>query len=131
MVFYHFIYRRILLRIYCIRRAGSYIFSFFGLVDLLALIPTYLELILPGASVLIVIRILRVLRVFRILKLVQFMGEADLLIKAMTASRRKIFVFLFFVINLVIILGSIMYLIEESPLALTAYQEVSTGLSLP
>ena len=101
-----------LLRIYCIRRAGSYIFSFFGLVDLLALIPTYLELILPGASVLIVIRILRVLRVFRILKLVQFMGEADLLIKAMTASRRKIFVFLFFVINLVIILGSIMYLIE-------------------
>jgi len=100
------------LRIYCIRRAGSYIFSFFGIIDFLALVPTYLELILPGANVFSVIRVLRVLRVFRILKLVQFMGEANLLIRAMKSSRRKIFVFLFFVINLVIILGSIMYLVE-------------------
>ena len=103
-----------LLRIYCIRRAGSYIFSFFGLVDLLALIPTYLELILPGASVLIVIRILRVLRVFRILKLVQFMGEADLLIKAMTASRRKNLCVFIFRNQFGNYFGSIMYLIEES-----------------
>jgi voltage-gated potassium channel len=100
------------LRIYSIKRANSYIFSLFGIIDFLALIPTYLAVILPGAAVFSVIRILRVLRVFRILKLVQFMGEADLLIKAMNASRRKILVFLFFVINLVIILGSIMYLVE-------------------
>lgn len=100
------------LRIYSIKRANSYVFSIFGIIDLLALIPTYLAVILPGAAVFSVIRILRVLRIFRILKLVQFMGEADLLIKAMSASKRKILVFLFFVINLVIILGSIMYLVE-------------------
>ena len=101
-----------LLRIYCIRIASSYIFSLYGIIDLLALIPTYLAVFLPGASIFSVIRVLRVLRVFRILKLVQFMGEANLLIKAIKSSRRKILVFLFFVINLVIILGSIMYLVE-------------------
>ena len=101
------------LRIYCIRKASSYIFSLYGIIDLLALIPTYLAVFLPGASIFSVIRVLRVLRVFRILKLVQFMGEADLLIKAIKSSRRKILVFLFFVINLVIILGSIMYLVED------------------
>ena len=100
------------LRIYSIRRASSYVLSFYGIIDLLALIPTYLAIFLPGAHVFSVIRVLRVLRVFRILKLVQFMGEADLLIKAVKSSRRKILVFLFFVINLVIILGSIMYLVE-------------------
>ena len=101
-----------ILRIISIRLPGSYIFSFFGIIDLLSLIPTYLSIILPGAQVFSVIRVLRVLRVFRILKLIQFMGEAELLKQAMIASRRKIFVYLFFVINLVIILGSIMYVIE-------------------
>ena len=101
-----------LLRIYCIRLPSSYMFSFFGMIDLLAIIPTYVSLLLPGAGVFSVIRILRVLRVFRILKLVQFMGEADYLMKAMIASKRKIFVYLFFLLNLVIILGSIMYLVE-------------------
>ena len=109
-----------LLRIYCIRRPASYIFSFFGIIDFLAIIPTYLSMILPGAEVLIVIRILRVLRVFRVLKLVQFMGEADLLKEAMLASRRKIFVFLFSVMNIVIILGSIMYLIEGQAAGFTS-----------
>jgi len=101
-----------LLRIYCIRLPSSYIFSFFGIIDFLALIPTYLSLFFPGTEVLAVVRVLRVLRVFRVLKLVQFMGEADNLKKALVASRRKIFVFLFAVINVVLILGSIMYLIE-------------------
>ena len=101
-----------ILRIYCVRRVGSYIFSFYGIIDFLALIPTYLSILLPGAEVFSVIRVLRVLRVFRVLKLVQFMGEADQLMKAMAASKRKIFVFLFFIMTLVIILGSIMYLIE-------------------
>ena len=101
-----------LMRIYCIRLPSSYIFSFFGIIDLLAILPTYISLIFPGAGVFSVIRILRVLRVFRILKLVQFMGEAELLKQAMIASKRKIFVYLFFLLNLVIVLGSIMYLIE-------------------
>lgn len=100
------------MRIYCIRIPASYIFSFFGIIDFLALIPTYLSVLLPGAEVFSVIRVLRVLRVFRVLKLVQFMGEADLLMKAMLASRRKIFVFLFFIMTLAVILGSVMYLIE-------------------
>ena len=101
-----------ILRIYCVRRVGSYIFSFYGIIDFLALIPTYLSILLPGAEVLSVIRVLRVLRVFRVLKLVQFMGEADQLLKAIVASKRKIFVFLFFIITLVTILGAFMYLIE-------------------
>tara|TARA_B100000214_G_scaffold375486_1_gene362086 strand:+ start:3019 stop:3825 length:807 start_codon:yes stop_codon:yes gene_type:complete len=109
-----------LLRIYCVRLPSSYIFSFFGVIDLLAIIPTYLSLFLPGANVFIVIRIFRVLRVFRVLKLVQFMGEADNLVKAMVASKRKIFVFLFFVLNLVVILGSIMYLVEGEKAGFTS-----------
>ena len=101
-----------LLRVFCIRLPSSYIFSFFGVIDFLALIPTYISLLLPGAEVFSIIRVLRVLRVFRVLKLVQFMGEAELLRKAMLASKRKIFVYLFFLVNIVIVLGSIMYLIE-------------------
>ena len=101
-----------LLRMYCIRRPLSYALSFFGIIDLLSVIPTYLSVLLPGTQVLSVIRVLRVLRIFRILKLVQYMGEANNLVKALVASKRKIFIFLFAVLNVVIILGSIMYLIE-------------------
>lgn len=104
------------LRIYCIQRPFTYIFSFFGIIDLLAIIPTYLSVIMPGTQVLIVIRVLRVMRVFRVLKLAQYMGETEHLMQALIASKRKIFVFLFFILNLVIILGSVMYLIEgETP----------------
>ena len=101
-----------LLRLFCIRKAMSYVFSPFGIIDLLSILPTYLSMILPGTQVLAVIRILRVLRIFRILKLVQYVGEAKYLINALIASKRKIFIFFFAVINIVIILGSIMYLIE-------------------
>ena len=101
-----------LFRLYCIRLPSSYMFSFFGIIDFLAILPTYISLLIPGAAVFSVIRILRVLRVFRVLKLVQFMGEAELLKQAMIASKRKIFVYLFFLLNLVIVLGSLMYLIE-------------------
>ena len=86
-----------ILRIYCIRLPSSYIFSFFGIIDFLAILPTYISFFIPGAGVFSVIRILRVLRVFRVLKLVQFMGEAELLRQAMIASKRKnicIFIFL-------------------------------------
>ena len=101
-----------LLRLFCIKRPLSYVFSFFGIIDLLSVIPTYLSLLLPGTQVLSVIRVLRVLRIFKILKLVQYIGEVNLLVKALVSSKRKIFIFLFIIFNVVIIQGSIMYLIE-------------------
>jgi voltage-gated potassium channel len=81
-------------------------------IDLLAVIPTYISLFLPGTQFLLVIRILRVLRIFRVLKLAQFIGEANLLVQALRASSRKIIVFLFTVLTLIIIFGSLIYVIE-------------------
>jgi len=101
-----------ILRLICCKKRIAYALSFFGIVDFFAVVPTYLSLFLPGSQVLIVIRILRVLRVFRVLKLVKYVGESDLLIDALRSSRRKITVFLFSVLTIVIIFGSIMYLIE-------------------
>jgi len=101
-----------LLRLSCVGQPLRYATSFFGIVDLLAIIPTYLSLILPGTQYLLVIRILRVLRIFRVLKLVQYLGEARALMQALRASGRKIIVFLFTVLTLVVIFGSLMYLIE-------------------
>lgn len=101
-----------ILRLICVNRPLLYASSFFGIVDLLAIIPTYLSLLVPGTEYLLVVRILRILRIFRVLKLVQYMGEAVLLMKALKASSRKITVFLFTVLTLIIILGSMMYLIE-------------------
>ena len=100
------------LRMYSVRIPTRYVFSFYGIIDLLSVIPTYISVFLPGSQALSVIRILRVLRIFRILKLFQYMGEVNHLVKAMIASKRKIFIFLFVIMNIVIILGSIMYLIE-------------------
>ena len=94
-------------------RPLAYATSFFGVVDLLAILPTYLSIFIPGAQYLLVIRILRVLRIFRILKLVQYLGEVLLLTQALRASRRKITVFLFVVLTLVTIFGSLIYLIED------------------
>lgn len=101
-----------LLRLICIGRPWRYATSFFGLVDLLSILPTYLSLLLPGSKYLIVIRVLRILRVFRVLKLVQYLNEAELLLRALRASGRKIAVFLFAVATLVIICGSLMYVVE-------------------
>ena len=101
-----------LLRLSCIGRPWRYATSFFGVIDLLAVLPSYLSLLLPGAEIFLVIRILRVLRIFRVLKLVQYIGEANLLIKALQSSRRKITVFMFTVMSLVIIFGSLIYVIE-------------------
>ena len=102
-----------LLRIYCIRIPISYMFSFYGIIDLLSIIPTYLSVILPGSQALSVIRILRVLRIFRVLKLFQYIGTANQLSNALIASKRKIFIFLFVVMNIVVVLGSVMYLVES------------------
>ncbi len=101
-----------LLRLACVGRPGKYAVSFFGVVDLLAILPTYLSLLLPGTQYLLVIRILRLLRIFRIFKLGHYVGAADHLTRALKASRRKIGVFLFTVLTLVVILGSLMYVIE-------------------
>jgi voltage-gated potassium channel len=100
------------LRLLCVSRPGRYARSFFGLVDLLAILPTYLSFLLPGAQSLLVIRALRLLRVFRVFKLGRFLGEASVLGGALRASRHKIAVFLGTVAILVVILGSAMYLIE-------------------
>jgi voltage-gated potassium channel len=101
------------LRLISVGRPMAYATSFYGIVDLLAILPTYLSIVIPGAQYLLVIRILRVLRIFRILKLVQYLGEARLLMQALRASRRKITVFLFTVLTLVTIFGSLIYLIED------------------
>ena len=100
------------LRLLCVGRPSRYATSFFGVVDLLAIVPTYLSLLFPGSQYLVVIRILRVLRIFRVLKLVQYLEEARVLGQALIASRRRITVFLFAVMSLVTILGSLKYLIE-------------------
>jgi len=99
-------------RIYCVDRPARYIFSFFGIIDLLAVVPTYFAFFLPTSAYLVVIRVLRILRVFRILKLGAYLGEANVLVLSLKASRKKIEVFLLTVMLLVIIFGSLMYLIE-------------------
>ncbi|MEJ2543735.1 MAG: ion transporter, partial [Calditrichaceae bacterium] len=101
-----------LLRIISVGKPYKYIISFYGIVDLLAILPTYLSVIFPGIHFLLVIRLLRVLRIFRVLKLVQYLSEAKMLRQAMRASGRKITVFIFTVLTLVTIMGSLMYVIE-------------------
>lgn len=101
-----------LLRLGCVRRPGQYARSFFGIVDLLAILPTYLSLFVAGTHSLIVIRALRLLRVFRILKLAHFVGAQRYLHTALRASARKIIVFLGAVLSMVVIIGALMYLIE-------------------
>lgn len=101
-----------LLRLLAVDRPLRWARSFFGVVDLIAVLPTYLALVLPGAQTLIVLRALRLLRVFRILKLAEFLREAAVLRSAVRASRRKILVFLFSVLVLVLLLGSAIYLVE-------------------
>lgn len=100
------------LRIYSSPNRMRYIFSFYGLVDLLSIIPTYLALIFPGASYWLVVRLLRVLRVFRVLKLVRYLSEANLLLRSIYQARRKVLVFFTVVLVLSVIFGSMMFLVE-------------------
>lgn len=101
-----------LLRLFCAKKPVRYATSFLGIVDLFSILPTYISLFIPGSQYLIVIRVLRVLRIFRVFKLVPYMGEVSTLMTALNASRRKIIVFLMTVLALVVIFGSLMYLIE-------------------
>lgn len=100
------------MRIAVVNRPWRYIFSFFGIVDLLAVLPTYLSLFFIGSQYLVVIRALRILRIFRILKLTQYMGEADLLWSTLLRARHKILIFISTIMTLVVIFGALMYLIE-------------------
>jgi len=100
------------LRLISTGRPMKYVFSFFGVVDLLSIIPTYLSLFVAGTNALLVIRVFRLLRVFRILKLVQFVTEAQVLKKALLSSVRKITIFIGTVLSLCVIIGSVMYFVE-------------------
>jgi voltage-gated potassium channel len=101
-----------LLRLSCVGQPLRYAGSFYGVVDVLALLPTYVSLVVPGTHALLVIRTIRILRVFRVFKLVRYWSEARTLVRALRASHRKIVVFLSAVMMLVIIIGAFMYLIE-------------------
>jgi len=100
------------LRLWCIQHTAAYARSFFGIIDLVGIIPTYLSVLFPGTQYLLVVRVLRVLRVFRVLRMVRYVGEARLLSQALRASKRKIVVFVSTVAALMVVFGSLMYLIE-------------------
>jgi len=101
-----------LLRLLLVAEPRRYATSFFGLVDLLAILPTYLGLLIGGGQLFLVVRVLRLLRVFRVLKLGAYLQEAELIWSALIAARRKISVFLLAMVTLVILIGAFMYVIE-------------------
>jgi voltage-gated potassium channel len=109
-----------LLRIYSHARPWRYAFSFFGIVDLLSILPTYLSVFLPGGQVLAVIRVFRTLRLFRIFKLIRYMREARVLLVALQGSWPKIMVFLVAMSGIVITMGTLMYLVEGEPNGFTS-----------
>ena len=98
-------------RLLCVRRAWQYAWSFYGVIDLIAIMPSYINLF-TSTNYVMVVRVLRLLRVFRVLKLAHFLEETDTLVTALRASRRKITVFIFVVLAIVIVMGTLMYLIE-------------------
>ena len=100
------------LRLVTVRQPLRYARSLFGIIDLVAFLPTYLSVLVPGAQSLLAIRLLRLLRIFRVLKLAEYLEESKVLAQAMRASGRKIAVFLFVVVTIVVIVGSLMYVIE-------------------
>ncbi|MGB1020810.1 MAG: ion transporter [Flavobacteriaceae bacterium] len=108
------------LRIICVKKPKNYIFSFYGIIDLLSTLPKYISLFFVGTQSLIALRALRLLRVFRILKLTRYIGESNTLMRALRRSRPKILVFMFGVLILCIIFGTIMYLIESDKSGFTS-----------
>ncbi|MDH5948495.1 ion transporter [Vibrio crassostreae] len=101
-----------LLRLYCSPKPKSYATSFYGVVDLLAILPTYLAIIFPGASFMGVVRLLRVMRIFRILKLVRYLQDSNILLRSLLMARRKILIFFSTVGILVVIFGALIFVIE-------------------
>jgi voltage-gated potassium channel len=107
-------------RLFSISRPLKYVFSFYGIIDLLSTIPKYISLIFIGTNSLVALKALRLLRVFRILKLSHYIGESNMLLKALKSSRRKILVFVFSVLVLCIIFGTVMYLVESNESGFTS-----------
>lgn len=99
-------------RIYTVDKPFKYIFSFFGIIDFIAIIPTYIAVFLTGSHFLVIIRVLRIMRVFRVLKLARYVKAANTLTDALKNSRAKIIVFLEAVVTIVILIGSLMYIVE-------------------
>ena len=100
------------LRLICVRHRWRYARSFFGIIDLISILPTYLTVFFASAHYLLIVRIMRLLRIFRILKLMRYWREADVLMAAMGASRHKIAVFLWTVLTAVVVIGALMYIVE-------------------
>ncbi len=109
-----------LARLIAVRKAFLYARSFFGLVDLLSILPSYIALLMPGMEYFLIVRILRLLRIFRIFKLVEYVDEAETLISALKNSYHKILVFLYTVLTLAIVFGSLLYVIEGSSSGFTS-----------
>lgn len=102
-----------LARIYCMDHPRTYIFSFWGVIDLLATLPSYLGIFFAGAQSLLAIRIFRLLRIFRIFKLFSFLNEGNLLLQSLKQSKHKIIIFFLFAVILVVSIGTIMYIVEN------------------
>ncbi|MDT3307236.1 ion transporter [Shewanella vaxholmensis] len=100
------------LRLYCATHPVLYARSFYGIVDLLSVLPSYLALLIPGANFTLVIRILRLFRIFRVLKLLRYLSEGNVLLRAMMQSSRKVFIFFFSVSLIVMVLSAVMYVVE-------------------
>ncbi|ABN62020.1 ion transporter [Shewanella baltica] len=100
------------LRLYCATHPVLYARSFYGVVDLLSVLPSYLALLIPGANFTLVIRILRLFRIFRVLKLLRYLSEGNVLLRAMMQSSRKVFLFFFSVSLIVMVLSAVMYVVE-------------------
>lgn len=113
------------LRIATVRKPLAYIFSFYGAVDLLAIIPTYLSVLLPGTQSLLIIRVFRLLRIFRIFKLAEYLGEGNMLLNALRASGPKITVFLMVVLSTVLTVGALMYVVEGPN---SGFTNIPTGI---
>ena len=111
------------LRVYVLKKPFRYIFSFYGLVDILSILPTYVAFFITGAGGLMVIRALRLLRVFRILKLSRYTREAGKIMQALKESRHKLAVFLVAILTIVVILGTIMYMVEGEENGFTSIPE--------
>ena len=101
-----------LLRLISVRRPLRYVLSFYGLVDLLAILPTYISLFVPGTQYFLAIRILRLLRIFRVLKLTSYISESRVITTALQRSKQKIIVFLVALVTIVTVVGSLMYVVE-------------------
>lgn len=112
-----------IIRLIAVHKPLKYVFSFYGIIDLLSTIPKYLSLFLVGTQSLVALRSLRLLRIFRILKMTRYVGESNILMKALISSRAKVGVFIFSVLVICIIFGTLMYMIEPDESGFTSIPE--------